>query len=221
MLPYTHKTHPRSRSIKIRVEKNGQVVVTSPQNVPAKQIAEFVEKNTAWIEKTKAKLSVNLPITNDQVQIFGKWYQIEKMHTDLIPIGVKVYGEKLLINSVKADLTEDEIKNKIDKFIKNTAEKYIIPRVHQIAKKMDIEFSKITLRQQKTRWGSCSSNGTLSFNWRLVHYPTKIIDYVIIHELSHRIHMNHSDKFWALVGKYDPQHRANRNWLKKHGMSVG
>ena len=86
---------------------------------------------------------------------------------------------------------------------------------------MDINFNSITLREQKTRWGSCSSKGNLNFNWRLVHYRPEIIDYVIIHELAHRTHMNHSAKFWQLVEKYDPEYRKHRGFLKRHGMAVG
>lgn len=221
MTPYIHKIHSRSRSIKLKIEKDGQLVVVTPPKINKGQIEDFIQKNVYWIQKTQTKISDNLAITDEKVQVFGKWYLIEKMHTDLIPVGVKVYGEKILINSAKNNPTNQEIKKKIDQFIKNTAEKYIIPRTFQIGQKMNIEFKNIILRQQKTRWGSCSSTLTLSFNWRLVHYPTHIIDYVIIHELSHIIHMNHSDKFWALVGKYDPEHRQHRNWLKKKGMSLG
>ncbi len=86
---------------------------------------------------------------------------------------------------------------------------------------MNTSINKITLRQQKTRWGSCSSAGNLNFNWRLVHYPPEVIDYVIIHELAHRTHMDHSSSFWQLVARYDPDHLKHRNWLKKHGVSVG
>ena len=98
---------------------------------------------------------------------------------------------------------------------RTTAEKYIRQRAEQVAKKMQIDFRGLTLRQQKSRWGSCSSRGNLNFNWRLVHYPPQIIDYVIIHELAHRREMNHSAAFWRLVGHYDSEYKQHRQELAK------
>ena len=80
---------------------------------------------------------------------------------------------------------------------------------------MDIAYQRISLRQQSSRWGSCSSRGNLNFNWRLVHYPPAIIDYVIIHELAHRLEMNHSKKFWAIVKKFDSEYLIHKGQLRK------
>lgn len=78
-------------------------------------------------------------------------------------------------------------------------------------------FNRITIRDQKTRWGSCSAKGTLSFNWRLMLAPPAVLDYVVVHELCHLTHMNHSKAFWALVESACPDYRAHRKWLKQHG----
>jgi len=221
MISFIHKTHAASRSIKIKVETSGEVVVVTPRFISKKQIEQFVTANLAWIEKTQKKVLNNRPVNDTQVEIFGKQYHKKIINSSEFSPGVRVVGQQILINSLNANPDDREIHQKLDKFFKNTAEKYLVPRIHQIATKMLINFSKIVLRQQKTRWGSCSSTGTLSFNWRLVHYPPAVIDYVIVHELSHRKQMNHSDKFWALVAKYDPQYKIHRNWLKKRGMSLG
>jgi len=111
--------------------------------------------------------------------------------------------------------------DKLEKFLKNTANHYIIARTHKIAEKMDLKFNKITLKKQKTRWGSCSSQRNLNFNWQLVHFETHIIDYVIIHELSHLVHMNHSRDFWKLVERYDPEYKKHVGWLKRNGLNLG
>lgn len=78
-------------------------------------------------------------------------------------------------------------------------------------------YSRISIRNQKTRWGSCSSKGTLSFNWRLMLAPPGILDYVIVHELCHLAHMNHSAEFWKCVGTILPDYKERRKWLKEHG----
>lgn len=81
-------------------------------------------------------------------------------------------------------------------------------------------FTRITIRDQKTRWGSCSARGTLSFNWRLMLAPPAVLDYVVVHELCHLTHMNHSKAFWALVESVCPDYRAHRKWLKEHGQEL-
>jgi hypothetical protein len=221
MIPYIHKTHPRSRSIKIKVEANGQVVVVTPKRTPQHAIEAFVSQNQIWIQRTLTKIELKKPaVSDDQLSIFGKTYQ--KKVDPTLPVGVHIRDLTCLISPADS-LTIDQAKitKQLERFLRNTAEKYIVPRTHRIGQMMGIEFGKITLRQQKTRWGSCSSQGNLNFNWRLVHYTPAIIDYVIIHELAHRAHMDHSSRFWQLVSRYDPDYRQHRGWLKRHGMTVG
>lgn len=80
-----------------------------------------------------------------------------------------------------------------------------------------VDYGKIRIGDQKTRWGSCSSRGTISYSWRLILMPEEIQDYVVVHELCHRLEMNHSERFWKLVGGILPDYAGRRAWLKKHG----
>ena len=96
--------------------------------------------------------------------------------------------------------------------------KVIIPdRVSYWAEKKRVTYSRITIREQKTRWGSCSSSGGLNFNWKLILMPEKVLDYVVIHELAHRKEMNHSEKFWREVEIMMPDYKEQRRWLKENG----
>ncbi len=81
-------------------------------------------------------------------------------------------------------------------------------------------YTSITIRDQKSRWGSCSSRGTLSFNYRLVFAPPKVLDYVVVHELCHLTHMNHSKDFWNMVAEVMPEYKQYKNWLKEHGQEL-
>ena len=85
------------------------------------------------------------------------------------------------------------------------------------AARMKVTYGRITIRDQKTRWGSCSSGGNLNFNWRLLLMPERVMDYVIVHELAHRREMNHSAAFWQIVETYLPDYRERRQWLKETG----
>ena len=93
-------------------------------------------------------------------------------------------------------------------------------RVAYYAGIVGVTYGRITIRSQKTRWGSCSSGGNLNFNCRLMKAPTSVLDYVIVHELCHRLEMNHSSRFWALVEQVMPDYRVHRKWLREHGSSL-
>lgn len=108
-------------------------------------------------------------------------------------------------------------KTALEKRYKDAARDYIPKRVAYFQTMTGGNYTRITIRDQKTRWGSCSSNGTLSFNWRLMLAPPAILDYVVVHELCHLTHMNHSSAFWATVESVYPDYRTARKWLKEHG----
>jgi predicted metal-dependent hydrolase len=231
---YIRKVHPRARSIKIRVKPDGQVVVTTPRWTPKFLVDRFVKSQQAWIDGSRSKIQDSPPFgrglaplreggknqeLKGKVAIFGKKYHQKLISSHDLPYGVSIDGQNLVINNFAAKKLNHQML--LDRFLKNTAQKYIIPRTHALATKMKVDFKKITLRQQSTRWGSCSSRGNLNFNWRLIHYLPKIIDYVIIHELSHRVHMNHSREFWGLVGRFDPEYPKHKGFLKRCGMNLG
>lgn len=107
-----------------------------------------------------------------------------------------------------------------DRRYRNSARQIIADRVafyHQVT---GGSYTSITIRDQKTRWGSCSSRGTLSFNYRLVFAPSKVLDYVVVHELCHLTHLNHSKDFWNMVEQIMPDYRLCKRWLKDHGQEL-
>lgn len=112
-------------------------------------------------------------------------------------------------------LTDNEIHELADKALK-----YIPERVAYFAKQIGVDYGNITIRNQKTRWGSCSSKGNLNFNCLLMMTPPEIIDYVVVHELCHRKEMNHSKAFWSEVEKVLPEYKAWVKWLKDEGGSI-
>ena len=101
--------------------------------------------------------------------------------------------------------------------LQNKAYVVIPRRVAYYAEKLGVSYGKITLRQQKTRWGSCAANGNLNFNWLLILAPPEVLDYVVVHELCHRREMNHSQAFWKEVEKILPDYRERQKWLKDNG----
>ena len=121
--------------------------------------------------------------------------------------------EKMKKN-IKERRPELSIKDKKQK--KEEAKNIIFDRIAYYAEKYGFKYSKLRLSSAKTRWGSCSSNGTISINWNLIFAPTRITDYVIIHELCHTRHHNHSKRFWDEVEKYVPDYKTRLKWLKEN-----
>ena len=101
------------------------------------------------------------------------------------------------------------------------AKKIFPERTAYFAERMGVTYNRSTIREQKTRWGSCSSAGNLNFNWKLVLMPSELLDYVVVHELAHRKEMNHSPRFWAVVEKELPDYHERREKLKKMGKQLG
>ena len=213
-LSYQIKKNRRSRSIRININAAGQVSVSAPWSYPDFLIKQFVNKQQAWILKQQAKAAKKqIQLKADELLIFGQRYHI-KVDTDpKLKLGVNPDAEnkQLVLRLIKGQSQQ----KLIERFLKNTATKYLTQKTAQLSQTMAIHYNKITIRQQSSRWGSCSSQGNLNFNWRLVHYPPAIINYVIIHELAHRQHLNHSAAFWQLVKKYDPHYKQHQKILKQ------
>lgn len=108
----------------------------------------------------------------------------------------------------------------LEKRYREAAHSYFPERVRYYADMLHVTYGKITIRDQKTRWGSCSSRGNLNFNWRLMLAPPRVLDYVVVHELCHRKHMDHSPAFWQEVGDILPDYKALRKWLKDNGSTL-
>ncbi|MEX0896105.1 MAG: SprT family zinc-dependent metalloprotease [Patescibacteria group bacterium] len=220
-LDYIHRTHPRAKRLSVKIDQAGKVVVVTPRFTPGWLIKKFVTDNQEWIAAHQQKLSSSrsaLLDTPSTLLLFGKKYQAHVRYLAQQAPGVYTQADQLVINPFdpKTNSLKD-CSQQLTRFLKKSARRYIEPQSLQLAEKMSLNVSKIQFRAQKSRWGSCSHTGTLSFNWRLVHCPVEIINYVVIHELAHLVHFDHSRAFWTLVAQHDPAYQQNRGWLKKHG----
>ena len=141
-------------------------------------------------------------------------------------LALQVKGDGTVVVRAPLRLSED----KIDRFVREhldwiekqkdgiqKALKIFPERTAFFAERMGVDYGRITVREQKTRWGSCSQKGNLNFNWKLVLMPQALLDYVVVHELAHRKEMNHSARFWAIVEQELPDYQKRRNELKKLG----
>ena len=178
------------KTMAIQINRQGEVVVRAPRRCPKSYIDAFVAEKQTWIQR---KLEEIRRQETEREQVRSR----ENSNAFLLP---GTAAEEAVYRAQAADI-----------FARKAA---------YYAARMGVTFNRITIRDQKTRWGSCSSKGNLNFNWRLVLAPVPVLDYVVVHELAHRREMNHSSRFWDIVGEMMPDYQIHRRWLREHGGSL-
>lgn len=126
---------------------------------------------------------------------------------------------QLMENEIRSNLSPEHERALKKRYIE-AAHEYFPKRCDYYANILGVTYGRIRIAEQKTRWGSCSSRGTLSFNWKLMLAPMRVLDYVVVHELCHLIEMNHSPRFWALLESIMPEYKEYRKWLKENGNTL-
>ena len=167
------------KTLSLQMKPDGHLVVRAPHRTSDRQIRQFVENNSAWIQKHR--------------ELIEQRRRQEEMNPP--PAITKETLERL----------------------RSLASGTIPPRVSYYANLMGVSYGRITIRAQKSRWGSCSAKGNLNFNCLLMLTPPEVQNYVIVHKLCHRKQMNHSPAFWREVEQIMPEYRRHRLWLKKNG----
>jgi predicted metal-dependent hydrolase len=204
--------HPRARRYLLRLSPDGKARVTIPRGGTITAAREFVLRNVGWLERQfqrQATQPKSSRVWNLGTEIYfrGGLIRIEMDSTGSICFGT----ERIMQDTVIADL-----RPVIEKHLRRLASEELPPRVMELATQHNISVSRVTVRNQKSRWGSCSRRGTISLNWRLIQSPDFVRDYIILHELAHRRQMNHSDKFWQEVARLCPDYLVAERWLKQH-----
>ena len=218
---FIHRTNTRSRSVRISISNVGEVIVTTPPHFPTSRILPFLQKSKNWIEKHLILHKRRLEVAGENsVLYFGDALQvvIEHEHRDTSIDAVRIVGDTIII--VPVAYTAESVAKALIRWLKAEAERHIVSRIETIAKKFGHTYVSIQLRDQTSRWGSCSTRGNLQLNWRLIQAPKEVIDYVIMHELAHLKHMDHSPRFWAYVEKLDPHYTDHKRWLRLHGAAL-
>ena len=214
----------RKKSLSIRVD-GPNVQVRAPKSISDNRIKKLLEKRTPWI---KAKLedykrrpqSNNYRYVNGEIfKYLGRSYQLKLSIADLQ--SVKLHKGKLWVNLNKNDLHDSStIKKLLEGWYQSHAQDYLAKKTLQISRQLGKNPSSISVKNYKSRWGSCSSSGALTYNWRIIKAPIKIIEYIVVHELCHLIEHNHSPKYWKNVEKHIPLWKEHRSWLKDNGSSL-
>lgn len=208
------------RSLSLTIDKNGELIVKAPKRMDIDDILKFIKQKENWIStkqnQVKNELVKNKKILDYNVFLFcGKQYK---------RVYVSKQKEIILdenIFSIPENLTKEKEFKLIKKWYIDMTKDILVLRVNYFADLMQLNYLGVGIDNCKTRWGSCSKSGILKFNLRLSMLPHKIIDYIIIHELSHLVEFNHSKQFYEIVGSIMPDWQVQRKKLKEYGYLLG
>jgi len=212
-VPLQFVRQPRARRYLLRLQSDGVARVTVPRGGTIAEARDFAARNIAWLEKQLKRLAA-------EPEMPAVWrvgteflFRGERARIGLDAGGMICFGgEKLKVADAAADL-----RPAIQHYLRRLAVPELSLRVLELAGRHGISITRVTVRNQKRRWGSCSHRGGISLNWRLIQAPPAVRDYIILHELAHRRHMNHSKLFWDEVAGLCPDYRSAERWIKTHG----
>jgi predicted metal-dependent hydrolase len=209
-IAYSIRRSARARRVRVTVDPEGTVTVVLPERASERRAAAAVRELRPWIERQlarteKAREAVASP--PGLVPYLGGFLRLVPE-----PGRTRAHrrGDELLVPA-------GDWRPAVERWYRRTAKAEIEPRACAFAAEAGLAFERLAVRDQRTRWGSCSATGTLSFSWRLLLAPEHVLDYVIWHEVCHLAVMDHSPRFWARVAEHCPGYAEPRRWLRRHG----
>ena len=207
------------KTLSLSINENAELIVRAPNRASYDEIQKFISEKSAWIEKNnrliKARLKDDLNHNlNSQCLYLGSLYPIKIDHNSFDQISFN--GQIFTMN----DESSETINLILKSWYKKRFMEVTLPRLKYFSDKYNLKVNQVRVKEQKTLWGSCSSKNNINLNYLLIMAPIKVIDYVIVHELVHTVHKNHSVKFWQKVETIMPRYKESRNWLKDNGYKL-
>ncbi len=195
--------------------KTRRMILTAPPRTPRTYLRTFIKTHHDWIQQQVAK-----PVVQPKVFTPGALVPFEGRNYTLVHqisnrVIVEIRNDTLFIQAAAS-----RIDTHVRRFLIKRAHESLEAKSHTFAQTLGVSIKKITVKAMHTRWGSCSSDGNLNYNWRLILAPPEILIYVCAHEVAHRVYMDHSAAFWQTVAKLYPDYKTARLWLKKNGQSL-
>jgi predicted metal-dependent hydrolase len=204
--PFAVRVSPRARRLTARVHIGGRVEIVVPVGVNARAVRDFVQRFTPWIDRKVAAMQCfvepsapvppGIEFTYTQERFEVKWHEAAR-HS------IAQEGDRLIVQAPD----DGDARLLLQGWLKRAAEERLAPRLLELAGELNYSVRRVVIRCQRTRWGSCSTRGTVSLNCSLVFLRPEVVRYLFLHELAHTRHMNHSSGFWRLVEKLEPDYR--------------
>jgi predicted metal-dependent hydrolase len=219
-MPIVYRRHARARNYVLRLHFNKTVMVTIPRKGTRKFARQFVASRKTWLEKQWSILESRRIMP----QVLRPGMEI-LLGGQQVPLELCRHGEEWELQFGAERMVvanpDSNLRPALEHHLRAMARTQLADRVRSLAILHDSNVKHIVIRNQRSRWGSCSCNGTISLNWRLVQLPDYVRDYIIIHELMHLRELNHSPRFWREVERACPDYRMAEDWLKQNSGQVG
>lgn len=224
-ITYTVRQSARAKNVRLTVGPGSGLEVVAPVKYNLKNLEPILKSKENWILDKLAHFArlaeerCSSQHQNDRQVLFcGREYLVTVIVLPEVSYRVQVDEERFTV-TVPAG-REEEVGPVLEHWLRRTARRVILERIEVLNEQLKLPYNRVSIKDQKTRWGSCSRKRNLNFNWRLVMAPLPVIDYVVVHELLHLVELNHSKRFWSLVEGVCPNYRALRVWLKENGAAL-
>jgi len=221
---YDLRRSARARNASLEVRADSGLTVVVPKNFSMREVDALLHQKHRWIQRTLSRMSklVSCPAKaalkeGDFVPYLGRKYTlvVERMGAPLCtPSAVELNPTSIVV--ILPDGGDDHLGDILANWLRQKAKTRIPQYVQASAEKYSLTYGRISVRDQRTRWGSCSHKGNLSFNWRLIMAPPGVVNYIVAHELAHLVEMNHSKRFWKTVEAWCPDYQRHKRWLKEN-----
>lgn len=205
---------PRAKRLTLRIDEKAHLpVLTIPRYCSGKKAFAFVDSHRDWIQNMLARLPKARHFSNgEQISIFGEKYIIlhnEKQRGALLKDGFLIIGGE-----------PEFLHRRVCDFLKKLAAEKLTKLSLAAAQKIGCTLRKVTIKDTKSRWGSCSNKNNINYNWRIILAPREVIEYLVCHEVSHLAHQDHSETFWQCVSSLCPHYKEGQHWLKVRGKEL-
>ncbi|MEA2431319.1 MAG: hypothetical protein QOI19_1792 [Thermoleophilaceae bacterium] len=224
MIEYPIRRSDRARRARINVSAEGVEVVV-PRRMALRQVVPFVEEKRPWIERTLRRIREAEEAAAVRLVDGGAVPYLDR----LLTLSIRVEpGRVRSFVSMRGDVLEvavgspgvDAVRAALEAWYRRRARIDVAPRLDAACARAGVRYTRLSIRAQRTRWASCSSTGAMSFNWRLLLAPPEILDYVVEHEVAHLEVLDHSPRFWRLLGSRVPAYREHERWLRRNGPAL-
>jgi predicted metal-dependent hydrolase len=213
----------RQKSARLQVD-DGTVEIIVPRELPTERIQKIIDEKTRWVKEKLYLHSQSMPVSNKEFvsgeafPYLGRNYRLKLEAGNWQPVKLK-YGRLLLTLPIES-CTSEQIRDALIRWYRYQAEQRFAEKVRRYAKIIGVTPSSVGVKTFKSRWGSCSVKGEILFHWKVILAPHRIVDYVVVHELCHLKHHDHSPAFWKSVESVIPDYMECKEWLKVMGAGL-
>lgn len=204
----------KRKTVSITINSLGEVIIKAPHNITNKDIKNILDKRKGWILKNLDKINSRKSLSDDEILYLGKIYKVRILIQPFLKREfITLLDEEILISLKK----KENEKAVLVKWFKSQCEVKIKSSINKYLLIFNVLPKNILIKDHKSKWGSCTYDNRLNFNYRLIMAPEEVLEYVVVHELCHMVFKNHSKEYWDFVKNIMPNYKINHDWLKENG----